>query len=75
MQYPIIWKAGNLVNYCLRGEAQESTDGGRWQPCRPLGVPTLRNRVRAAWLVFSGRADALLWDFGRASNCTDEREG
>ena len=34
---------------------------GRWVPARPLGDPSLRNRICAAWLVFTGRADALTW--------------
>jgi len=63
MEYPNIWKAGNLVDHCLTGGVKECTDDGYWQPCRPLGMPTLQNRVRAAWLVFTGRADAVLWDF------------
>lgn len=32
-----------------------------WVPARPLGYPSYANRFRAAWLVFTGRADALIW--------------
>lgn len=35
---------------------------GRWVPCRSEGFASWRNRIRAAWLVFTGRADALLWE-------------
>lgn len=63
MDYPNIWKAGELVDHCVRCDAMESVGGNLWQPCRPLGMPTLRSRIRAAWLVFTGRADAVLWDF------------
>lgn len=35
--------------------------GGRWIPARPLPYYSWRARWRAAWLVFTGRADALVW--------------
>lgn len=31
---------------------------GEWVPCRPLGGLVF---WRAVWLVFTGRADALVW--------------
>jgi hypothetical protein len=34
---------------------------GRWVPARPIGFQSLRYRVRATWLVWTGRADALIW--------------
>lgn len=34
---------------------------GRWVPARALGFQSLRYRLRATWLVFTGRADALTW--------------
>lgn len=34
---------------------------GRWVPARSLGYHSIRHRIRAAWLVFTGRADALTW--------------
>lgn len=38
---------------------------GRWVPCRPSGMPLVTWRVRAAWLVLTGRADALVWPEGQ----------
>lgn len=32
-----------------------------WLPVRPLGLDTLSSRFKAAWLVFTGRADAVKW--------------
>jgi hypothetical protein len=40
---------------------ETSKDGKNWYPARPEGYPSLRYRIRAAWLVFTGRADALIW--------------
>lgn len=36
--------------------------GKKWVPVRPLSVPSVSKRIRAAWLVFSGQADAVRWD-------------
>jgi hypothetical protein len=33
----------------------------RWVPARPLGRQTFTNRLRCTWLVFTGKADALVW--------------
>jgi hypothetical protein len=34
---------------------------GRWVPARPIAFQSIRERVRATWLVWTGRADALVW--------------
>lgn len=34
---------------------------GRWVPARPLGYFSFARRLRAAWLVFAGKADALIY--------------
>ncbi len=34
---------------------------GKWIPARPLGYPTLGSRLKAAWMVFTGKADAVVW--------------
>lgn len=35
--------------------------GNRWYPARPLGYFSLWHRLKLAWLVFSGKCDALKW--------------
>ena len=37
---------------------------GVWKPARPIGLLGLFliKRLKAAWLVFSGKADVLVWD-------------
>lgn len=44
----------NAVNLC-----------GLWVPARPEGNSSIPNRLRAAWLVFTGRADAVTWPCGQ----------
>jgi len=34
---------------------------GRWVPARTLPFYSLFGRWKAAWLVFTGKADALTW--------------
>jgi hypothetical protein len=38
---------------------------GNYVPARPLGFRSFPFRVKAAWLVFTGRADALIWPAGQ----------
>jgi hypothetical protein len=37
---------------------------GRWVAARPMGWQglSLRQRLRCAWMVFTGRWDALRWE-------------
>lgn len=32
-----------------------------WVPARPVHYDTIKNRLKAAWLVFTGKADAVVW--------------
>lgn len=41
--------------------AQVGLSDGRWVPARSLGFMSFGHRVKAAWLVFTGKADALTW--------------
>lgn len=34
---------------------------GKWILTRPEGHTCLSLRVKAAWMVFTGKADALIW--------------
>lgn len=33
----------------------------KYVPARPLGFPSIISRFKCAWMVFTGRADALIW--------------
>ena len=51
--------------YTLKGliESAMSTQtniNGKWVPARALPGP-LSRRIRAAWLVLTGKADAVIW--------------
>lgn len=38
---------------------------GRWYPSRPEGFASIWYRIKATWLVWTGRADALVWPCGQ----------
>jgi hypothetical protein len=35
---------------------------GKYILCRPISYPSLAKRIKLSFLVFVGKADALLWD-------------
>jgi hypothetical protein len=57
---PTMWKLYNLMLYCFEGNCQGEVNGN-WGPARPLGYYSLRNRLRCALAVFTGKADAVVW--------------
>lgn len=60
MGYPRV----TTVSYILRfaNTVMTQLPDGRWVPARGIGYPGLANRFRCAWLVLTGRADALIWE-------------
>lgn len=60
MSTPNLWELESLLRHCKEGPACGLPDG-RWVPARPLGFESIGSRLRLAWLVFTGRADALTW--------------
>ena len=38
---------------------------GKWVPVRPEGYYSIANRIKCAWMVFTGKADALVWPEGQ----------
>lgn len=56
----MIWKLSDLIQHC---NACQAEIGGRYVPARPLRL--LSGRVRAAWLVLTDHADAVVWPGGQ----------
>lgn len=63
MKAPTIWGLQDLLR-CI-GQNQTQISDGSWVPARPLGFWSWHYRCRAAWLVFVGRADAVVWPGGQ----------
>ena len=39
----------------------ETEIDGKWQPARPMAYASIFKRLKYAWWVFIGKADALTW--------------
>lgn len=56
-----------ITNFALHNLIDNSVEiNGVWQPARPLPFQyglfgRILNRIKLAYLVFTGRADALVW--------------
>lgn len=57
-QPPTIWSLQSLVEWTTQALTQID---GKWVPKRPMGGVGLSDRIKAAWLVFTGKADAVIW--------------
>lgn len=58
MKSPSIIKLDSLI--ASANETQANINR-KWVPSRPIGFISWRYRVEAAWLVFTGKADAVIW--------------
>ena len=61
-QAPYEWTIRQLLKHAKDGPHAQ-VKGGDWEPARPYGMFSLRSRLRLAWMVFKGEADALRWPF------------
>ena len=59
---PIIYGACQLINSANENKANIN---GEWVIARPVGYFSLRHRIKCAWMVFTGKADALVWPKGQ----------
>ena len=61
--YPNAWQLKDLIN--IAKSNQTFSNSGKWIPARPMGYPSPLSRIRIAWLVFTGKADAVIWPEGQ----------
>jgi hypothetical protein len=56
-----MWKLSSLIH---ADHAQAEVSPGVWVPARPLNEDfrTLKQRIKEAWAVFTGKASAFTWD-------------
>lgn len=62
-RWPTLWRLEDLLRTAAQVGA--SVDGKTYYPARPLGFMSIGNRIRCAWAVFTGRADAVIWPGGQ----------
>lgn len=53
------------ADYLKKYYCAETQRGGEWMLSRPLPQYSILTHVRACWLVFTGKADALVWGGGQ----------
>lgn len=56
---PNLWRLADLIDSAKT--CGRSFDGRAYMPARPEGFSSWRSSLRLAWLVFTGRADAVVW--------------
>lgn len=59
----MLWHVSSLVEYAQSVKVNKPPKG--WVPLRPNeGYDSLKVRIKSAWLVLTGKADAVVWDQG-----------
>jgi len=62
-------KASGLydVNTIINISSENLMNDGfeEWVPSRPIGTFGFLSRCKKAWMVFTGKADALIWPKGQ----------
>ena len=59
---PQLWKLEELQSHKIKTAV---CIGDKWVPARPLGYYSLASRLRISWMVFVGKADAVIWPGGQ----------
>jgi hypothetical protein len=63
MKYPNLINAEQFIEDTMDGFNGYNyvNVGERWYHARPLGYQSLWSRLYCTWLVFTGKADAIVW--------------
>jgi hypothetical protein len=59
MKYPNLFKVEDLLD--TQAGYTSTNINGKWLPARPEGYQSLWSRMYCAWLIFTGKADAVIW--------------
>jgi hypothetical protein len=59
MRTPNVYSADEIKNW----DVQSCGKNGLWTLARPMSWPgiNLQKRISSAWMVFTGKADVLVW--------------
>lgn len=57
-----IW---NLKDLFTHANSTSAEINNKWVPCRPVGLSTLKNKLRAIMLVLRNKADVVIWPEGQ----------
>ena len=62
---PSLYKLEHLVHIGTNPETETEHPTGAWIPARYMGLYNLKNRLRLAIGVFTGKCDAVVWPGGQ----------
>lgn len=66
MKNPSVYKLVSLKDiFDPTASKAQAEINGKWVPARPIGLFSLQERIRIAFMVFTGKADALVWPEGQ----------
>ena len=57
-----IYYIDQLIDWDITKEVKDYLGKTFWVPARPLSQTNPITRLKATWLVFTGQADAVIWD-------------
>jgi len=58
----MIWKLKTLIETASQTQTEIN---GKWIPSRPLEPGFIQERIKGAWFVLTGKADAVIWPGGQ----------
>jgi hypothetical protein len=61
MKCPQIFQSTRLIQSTNDWPQANYGQGKGWRPARPVSPGGLQLRLKAAWLVLAGKADAVVW--------------
>lgn len=64
MKYPNIVSVRSIIESANQNMTRVPV-GMAWVPTRACGHASFCSRIKAAWMVFTGKADALTWEKGQ----------
>ena len=66
LHIPTLYTLEQVGRIAFENNPSSSNDGIHYVPARPLNaMGGLSDRLRVAWMVFTGRADAFTWPQGQ----------
>ncbi len=61
--YPSLYTDRTFASLCRQNDQRKITIGDQdfWVLARPKGYPSFWYRIKLAWMVLTGKADAMTW--------------
>lgn len=60
---PNVYTVADVVE--IHNSASTEINPGRWCVARPVGLYSIKQRLKCAWWAFTGKADLVIWPCGQ----------